>query len=347
MQRRFETAIESFKTALGLDPRPAPRPQEARPGAGGARARSRGGRRARDLVRAGSEPPPGRGGARSPAGRAQGRSHCGLAQGAARKPRQRRCPAHARAGVLGRREARCPTSKRCCGERRSWRRPLCRRGSCLACCCMSRVVPQEAIECYQRAIEIEPGQRLGMVGARCGLRADRRHGQERRRLRAIPRAPTRFAGHSHELRACPEGARTPARGASRVSDRHRAETGLRRSVLEHGQSQGLPLRACGSRGHGRTGAARGPEPERRRAFPLRAGQGVRGRRGLRSRLGVLSHGQSAAAAARVLRSRWVSRPVTRRSRKYSAASSWTSMQDRASSPTLPYSSWACRARARR
>ena len=84
----------------------AARAQEARPGARGARARRRGGRGARGMVRAGSGPAAGRGGARSPARRAQGGGHCDPAQGASREPRQRRCPAHARAGVLGRREAR-------------------------------------------------------------------------------------------------------------------------------------------------------------------------------------------------------------------------------------------------
>ena len=48
--------------------------------------------------------------------------------------------------------------------------------------------PEEAIACYQRAAAIDPDNAVGVVGARRGLRADRRHGEERRCLRAIGRA---------------------------------------------------------------------------------------------------------------------------------------------------------------
>ena len=45
--------------------------------------------------------------------------------------------------------------------------------------------PEEAIACYQRATELDAGQCRRLVGARCGLRANRRHGEERGSLRAI------------------------------------------------------------------------------------------------------------------------------------------------------------------
>ena len=86
--------------------------------------------------------------------------------------------------------------------------------------------------------------------------ADRRHGEERSKAYArSPRAEPEGARPSHGLRPRAEGARRPGRSAARVSRRDRAEAGLRRSVLEHGESQGLPLRGRRSRGDGAAAAS--------------------------------------------------------------------------------------------
>ena len=122
--------------------------------------------------------------------------------------------------------------------------------------------------------------------------------EEHRGVRAVARAAARTSpasqmGYGHVA----EDAAAIRRGAARA---YRAAIARSRTSAK---STGAwrTSRCSGSRARsrrdGRAGGARGPEPERRHPFPLRARQGVRGHGRLRSRLGLLPHRQSAAAAS--------------------------------------------------
>ena len=142
----------------------------------------------------------------------------------------------------------------------------------------------------------------------------------------------------------PQVAGRQAGGVARVPCGDRAETGVRRSVLEHGEPQGLPVRAAGSRSHGGTAQARRPHRERRRST-----SGLRSQRRTRTRATTTGPGEyyrvgQPAPRPLVSTTRWASSRATSRSRRFSAAifSSGTPARDssrtrRSSSSGLPRS----------
>ena len=93
----------------------------------------------------------------------------------------------------------------------------------------------------------------------------------------------------------------PGRLIARLPGGDRREAGLRRSLLEHGEPQGVPLRGCRGRGHGGAAQAGRPQRQRRDPFPLRARQGVGGQGRLRPGLALLRHRQPEAAQAGISR----------------------------------------------
>jgi predicted Zn-dependent protease len=102
---------------------------------------------------------------------------------------------------------------------------------------------EEAIECYRRAVDIEPDN----ASAWSGLGADYAQiGDMEKSASAYARSLALQAGppgRPHELRARPQVPWASTGVPARVSRRHRAQAGLRRSVLEHGESEGFPVRA--------------------------------------------------------------------------------------------------------
>ncbi len=124
-----------------------------------------------------------------------------------------------------------------------------------------------------------------------------------RGLRAVDRAATGTARHPHELRATSlKTLGRQAGGAARVPCGDRAEAGVRRSLLEHGEPQGLPVRAAGSRSHGGAAQARTTSAESADVhFRFALGKAYEDAGDYDRALAVLPRRQPAAAAARVLR----------------------------------------------
>ena len=169
MQRRFEEAVASFRTALRLDPN-LPLAHKKLGQALAALGRGAEADTAfEDLVRAGS---------RTAAQVAIALDHLRAgrkdeaivdpAQGAAGQSRQRRRAAHARAGVLGRREAAVRHRGAAAPRDGARARRTSPPGPCSACCCMTPIARRTRSPATSGVVELEPGN----AAAWSGLGAD-------------------------------------------------------------------------------------------------------------------------------------------------------------------------------
>ena len=134
----------------------------------------------------------------------------------------------------------------------------------------------EAMECYLQAIRLDPAS----AGAWSGLGIVYSHaGDVERGIEAFERAIALRPGSANVQLSYGHALKTqgrPGGGAARLSRRDRGEARFRRSLLEHGQPQGIPVRRRRGRRDGAAGRAQRPERERRHPLPLCAGEGLRG-----------------------------------------------------------------------
>jgi tetratricopeptide (TPR) repeat protein len=162
----------------------------------------------------------------------------------------------------------------------------------------------EAIESYRTATQIEPGNAaawagLGLSYAHVGDVTESITAFER--SLALRDSADVQLSYGHVLKT--RGDQVRALGAYRAAIA--AKPAFGEGLLEHGEPQDVPLRGRRGCGHGTAARARRARPECRHPFSLRARQGLRGSRGLRSRLELLPHRERASEEAGVARPRRV------------------------------------------
>ncbi len=158
----------------------------------------------------------------------------------------------------------------------------------------------EALECFDRAIALEPDAGAGAFPARRDARARLVHAARRSPPTGTasscgPGTPARCSGSGTCSRP---SATTPGRSPP-TTPASSAGPGLRRDLLEPRQPEDLPLRRRDRR---RDGKARGRAGrlavQSRGQFPVRARQGLRGPRRLRARLGTTTGAATRGSARR-------------------------------------------------